>query len=46
MPHQLLHHLEFCADAPQKCCVSPAKSMPSDAFFDSLVLRRWPNVSA
>ena len=39
-------NIQFCADAPQKCCVSPAKSMPSDTFFDSLVLRRWLNVSA
>ena len=46
MPHQLLLHLEFRADAPQKGRVGPTKSMPSDGFFNSLVLRRWPNVSA
>ncbi len=46
MPHQLLHHLEFRAGAPQKGRVGPTKSMPSDAFFNSLVLRRWPNVPA
>ena len=41
-----LHHLEFRTDAPQKCRVGPTKSMPSDAFFNSLVFRRWPNVPA
>lgn len=42
MPHQFLHHLEFRADAPQKRRVGP-KSMPSDAFFNSIVFRRRPN---
>src|SRR6266481_10083791 len=41
-----LHHLEFRTDAPQERRVGPTKSMPSDAFFNSLVFHRWPNVPA